>query len=375
MSWTIVRLLAPVWGAVLVLVVASCGPADNASSYGEWTLEQDSLTLTEDLRVSGTDDYFFGSIRDVDVTASGHVVVVDADASHLKLLRPDGTLLDTLGRRGQGPGEFQGPTSVDVARGDSVYVFDNRVDRLTVYTPLPDAERARSTIITSDAGNLSDVRVLGDRLVGEFTPGYTRREGLYRPSPNTWHVLDETTAAGDSLLHVQRREVATSFSGQGAAIAYLPFGRVTLVVAGPDDRLYHGFTDSLRIRATSLDGSTETVAAVPADPIPVTDAERDSALSEVDTEIRHLIEDGFPDAKPAFTDLVVADDGRVWVRRPPATPDARTTSWWILHPSTKTIHEVRLPTNVDLEVVRAGKAYGMSAPKDSAPTLVTYRVD
>ncbi len=360
---------------VFGLFFTGCGDASNGPRYGEWTLAEDSIQLTETLRVSETEAFFFGAIAGLDVTSDGHMVAADREAGNLKVLRPDGTLLDTLGRPGQGPGEFRGPTSVDVARNDSVYVFDNRPDRLTVFASPPSVERVRSVVISGDGGNPVDVRVLGDRLVGKVTPGYTRKEGLHRPSPNTWHLLDGTNMGGDSLLRVRRRNVATSFGGSGAAIAYLPFGRVTQMAPGPDGRLYHGFTDSLRIRATSLEGRTETIATVPAPPVPVTKAERDSTLEPIPAKIRRPIESAFPETKPAFTALVVGDDGRLWVRRPPKGPDAPATSWWVLDPETKTIHEIQLPTEVDLEVVRDGNAYGTTKTEMGAPAVVRYRIE
>ena len=368
------------WTLLLVALGLSvwmigCGSNENAN-LGDWTLNTDGLTLTEGLRVSETDAFYFGSIAGLDVTTDGRMVVLDEEATHvLKVLRPDGTLLDTLGRRGQGPGEFQDPATVEVARGDSVYVFDQDLNRLTVFAPLPSAAVARSAVITSEKAHVVGVRVLGDRLAAELTPGYTRKEGLYRPSPNTWYTIEGTAASGDSLLSTQRQRVATSFEGQGAMIGNLPFGRTTRVTVGPEGRLYHGVTDSLRIHATSLDGTTEAVASVPAAPVPVTEAERDSTLTDFPSTLRRLIAPGLPETKPAFTDLIVAPTGQLWVRRPTEGREPEAVSWWVLSPDTKTVHEIQLPVDVDLEVVQNGKAYGTATTERGAPAVVRYRIE
>lgn len=359
---------------LLGLVLAGCGDSSDAPSLDDWTLKTDGLTLTRDLQVSETENYFFGSIQNLAVTTQGQMIVLDGEATHLKILEPDGTLLDTLGRQGGGPGEFRRPRMVDVARGDSVYVFDIQLDRLTVFTPPPSSGLARTVAITSDVGNLTQVQVLEDGLAGRFSPGYTRKEGLRRPAPATWHVICETGVPGDPLLSVRRKKVATSFEGPGAVIAYLPFGRVTKVVAGPDSRLYHGSTDSLHVKATSLDGTTEVIATVPADPVAVREAERDSAMDGIEGEIRRQIAAAVPERKPAFTDLVVADDGTLWVQRPADGPNAETVPWWVVDPETKTIREVHLPPEVDLEAVQDGKAYGTTTTEAGAPAVVRYRV-
>lgn len=367
------RLLFPCLFVVSFLL-AGCGGSSDGPSLGDWTLEAEGITLSKDLQVSETENYFFGSIGDLDVTTEGRMVVLDTEANHLKVLRSDGTLIDTLGRGGQGPGEFRGPQMVEVARGDSVYVFDNQLERITVFTPPPSSQVARSVVIPGDKGYPTKVRVLEEGFAGQFSPGYSRKEGLRRPSPASWHLIRETGAAGDSLFRERRLKVATSFGGPGVVIAYLPFGRFTRVAAGSDSRLYHSWPDSLQIKATSLDGTTEVIASVPTAPVPVTEAERDSALKGISTKIRGEIEAAFPETKPALTDLVVADDGRLWVQRPAQKPDPERSTWWILDADDKTIHEIRLPREVRIEVVRNGMAYGVTTTVGGAPALVRYRI-
>ena len=357
---------------ILLPLLWGCG-AERGTSLGDWTLKRNKLTLENDLQVSETENYFFGSIEDLAVTSKGRMIALDAEATHLKVLRPDGTLIDTLGRAGRGPGEFQSPTNIAVARGDSVYVFDNQIDRLTVFAPPPSAAFARSLTLTSAVGSAMEVQVLEDVLIGRFTPGYTRKEGIRRPSPDPWRVLRETGTPEDTLLTERRLKVATSFQGPGPIIAYLPFGRVTRAAPGPDDRLYHGVTDSLQISATSVDGTTENIVSIPADPVPVTEAERDSVLDGLPARIRGEIEAALPETKPAFTDLVVADDGRLWAKRPTAgtTEQAR---WWRIDPDAKTIQEIRLPAEVTLEIIQDGMAYGTTTTEAGAPALVRYKV-
>lgn len=365
------------------LVLMGCGRED-AQEFGDWTRTTDALTLRTDLQVSDTEHYFFGSIRDLDVTSTGRMVVLDGEATHLKVLRPDGTLIDTLGREGQGPGEFQYPNTVEVARGDSVYVFDAAPNRLTVFTPPPSSSLARSVPIqreqgprgTDAWGALGTVRVMGDTLAARFRPYYARKEGYRQPAPATWRLLSETGVLGDTLLHERRTHISISFAGQGVGIEALPFDRSTLEAFGPDGRVYHGWTDSLQVQATALDGTTEVIAHVPTAPVPVTDADRDSALAPIERDdIRQQFADAMPETKPAFTDLVVADNGRLWVRRPPQEADADTVPWWILDPDTKTIHQVRLPRDVQLEVVRGGHVYGTTTTERGAPALVRYRIE
>ena len=369
---------------VLGLLLAGCGGSETNSALGDWTLKTDGLTLTEDLRVSETENYFFGSIQDFDVTTDGRMVVVDGEATHLKVLRPDGTLLDTLGRQGQGPGEFQSPATAEVARGDSIYVFDPGTKRFTVFALSPAPSLARSVAIDREQGPrgtdawgvLRGVRMLDGTLAARFWPYYAREEGYRQPAPVVWRSMSEAGNLGDTLLHERRKHISISFEGQGVGIEPLPFDRETVVAPGPDGRLYHGVTDSLQIHATALDDTTEVIAHVPTAPVSLTEADRDSALAPIErADIRKQFVDAMPQTKPAFTDLVVADDGHLWVRRPTDGPDAQTVSWWVLDPDVKTIHEIQLPVEVDLEVVQDGQAYGTTTTEMDAPAVVRYRIE
>lgn len=360
---------------VCLLVLGGCSGTDDPSALGDWTKVDGELALTEDLQVSETDAFYFGSIRDLDVTSDGRMVVADGDASNIKVLRPDGALIDTLGRAGEGPGEFQRLASVQIARGDSLYAYDPLRLRLTVFTLSQPYEMARTVTIPREEGAAATVHVLGSQLVGSFSSGGMPEEGVAEPAPDAWRVIDESGTPGDTLTRSrQQKMVMTSVNG-GFVIRSLPFGRETLAARGPDSKLYLGWADSLRVVAHSIDDTSEVVASVPTERVPVTTAARDSALSGISSDMRSMIESAMPGSKPAFTDLVVADDGQLWVERPVTAPNAETVRWWVLDPETKTIHEVELDADVDLEVVQNGNAYGSTTTKLGAPAVVRYQIE
>ena len=359
----------------VILLLAGCGGGSSGPNLGDWTLTTDELTLTKDLQVSESEAFYFGRIFDLDVTSEGQMVVADWDAKNIKVLRPDGTLLDTLGREGEGPGEFQQLRSVQVARGDSIYAYDPRRSRLTVFAPPPSLTLARTLTISREEGFAGQVHVLEDRLLGAFGSGVSPEDGVRRPAPDPWRWINASGTPGDTVMMARQRKRALESTNGRIRIRPIPFARRTQTAVGPQSRLYYGWTDSLRIAAQAPDGTSEAVASVPTEPIPVQEAERDSALTHLDGEMKGMLASALPDTKPAFTDLIVADTGRLWVERPPKKPGTETVSWWVLNPESKTIHEVQLPAEVTLEAVRNGKAYGTTETEMGAPAVVRYRID
>jgi hypothetical protein len=359
---------------VLALLLVGCGSNDNPS-LGDWTLQTDKLTLTETLRVSETESFYFGSITALDVTSNGRIVVADRAASNIKLLRPDGSLIDTLGGPGEGPGEVQTLTQVGVDARDSLYALDLQRLQITVYAPTDPYERHRTLPVPRDQGFMALLYVLPNGpLVGSFGSSMAPEDGVTRPSPSAVRPIDDTGTPGDTLLLDRSGQMAFTFGENGGFTAdAVPFSRETVIAVGPNGRFYHGWTDSLHIEARSLDGNSETVASVPVDPVPVTESARDSALSDLDDRVRSMAASALPDTKPAFTAMTVSDEGRIWVKRPPTRPDAATVPWWILDPETKTIQQAQLPPEVELMVVRDGKAYGTTTTGRGAPALVQYQ--
>lgn len=360
---------------MLGLLLSGCGDSDE-SSFGEWTVAEDSLRLTEDLRVSETEDFYFGTITALDVTSTGRMVVADRAANNIKVLRPDGSLLDTLGGPGEGPGEFQALTRVGVGARDSLYALDLRRAQITVYAPNDPYERSRMISVPRNQGFMALLYVLPDGLAGAFGSGMSPEDGVTRPAPRVVRPLDESGTPGDTLFLRRSRRMAFSFGEDGGFTTdVVPFSRETIVAAGPNGRLYSGWTDSLHIEAHTLDGESEVIASIPIEPVPVSEAARDSALSDIDDELRSMAASALPDTKPTFTEFTVADDGRIWIKGSPVHPTSEAAPWWSVDPNTKTIRPTRLPREVNIRAVQNGNAYGITTTEEGTPAVVRYRLE
>ncbi len=71
---------------------------------------------------------------DAALDASGNLYVLDAGNGRIQVFSARGEFQRTIGRFGQGPGEFDGPESLDVAPDGRIYVFDGGRFRVHVLT-------------------------------------------------------------------------------------------------------------------------------------------------------------------------------------------------------------------------------------------------
>lgn len=99
--------------------------------YGELTLE-----LEEDLAIGREEDenYLFFRISDMQVDSHGSIYVLDSGNQRIQKYDMDGNYLQTIGRKGQGPGEFERPyrmaldedTNIIVSEGRKIQMFSQK---------------------------------------------------------------------------------------------------------------------------------------------------------------------------------------------------------------------------------------------------------
>ncbi len=135
------------------------------------------VDLVERWRAGGEDDVvFFGVIRDAAPGPDGQVYLLDGQLSEVQVYDADGKHLGTLGREGDGPGEFRRPAAVVPLPGGRVGVTVGQPGRIITLeadgTPGPSIRPAIGG--EGGFGMLVDVLTRGDRMVAcgmQFSPG------------------------------------------------------------------------------------------------------------------------------------------------------------------------------------------------------------
>lgn len=91
--------------------------------YGEIYLD-----LEEDLKIGNEADenYQFYRIRDVALDSHLNIYILDAGNHRVQKFDKNGNYLQTIGRKGQGPGEFVRPSNVFINSQDNLYVSEGR---------------------------------------------------------------------------------------------------------------------------------------------------------------------------------------------------------------------------------------------------------
>lgn len=195
-------LLTLIGGATICLACTGAPDDPPQSEAGEWE-------LVEDLRLDANAEDF-SVVSWVYVGPQGEMVVPERQDYRVRVYDSKGTLTATIGRRGEGPGEFQAPAPVFWA-ADTLVVFDMLLARATYL--LPDGTPARTEagrFFRPDFGT-SDA----DSTYMAFTPVAVDEEGAML---GTAYLNFSTSGTREARLVVLR----VSRDGEPTVVATAP---------------------------------------------------------------------------------------------------------------------------------------------------------
>ena len=259
------------------------------------------IELVQDLIIGGDPDDPAGAFYQPWGTAvdqRGNVYVLDAGNHRIQVFDRDGGFLRSIGRRGQGPGEMETPTSIVIA-GGKIVVADRSTSRLSFWT-------ADGTYLNGVAlfNRLADVSGLADgSLVGrylEIDPDRPRRT-----IPPLRMVFVRVSAEGTE----QRRYAALpSLSETPLAMPLVP--RLTNTPSGD---LYVMRGDRYQVLALDTEGNVRWALRTTWPLLPVPQRLIDEAMEGPRTPNLDPSIFDWPENIPALSAVRVDGHGHVWV--------------------------------------------------------------
>lgn len=316
----------------------------------------------------------------MDVDTRGNVYV--GDHWTVRIFSPEGRLLRSVGGQGRGPGEFDAIASVAVLPGDSVFVYDAALRRITVFEP--GTWRPAYQVQVGRDQHLPAMqvqRVRGGRaLWAAFERAYTFG-GSTRGGPRGGSVVAHLLNADgsqwrESVLSVRERENLVFHDPD--AVGPNPFGRTTHLAFASRDRVVAQWSDSLAFDVYSVDGQhLKTVRPAWAPPRrPITPRERDSVVTALSdamigpAQVRRALAEHGATTWPLTQDMIVDDHDRVWVGITGSRGEPH--HWTAFDLDGARVAQVDLPVNARLRLVRGSSAYGVELDENDVPRVVIY---
>ena len=257
--------------------------------------------------------------------SDGRVVVTNAGSREVRVLAPDGSPLASHGGEGDGPGEFRTVELEGVLPGDTLLVWDQTLQRMSLVHPDGGVARTYPVAWTGEGfpaarGALADGSlVIGGGMSFSSEEGFPT--GVIRPRSTFGWVRPDGEEV--HLVDLPAAEMYARASDAGFMARGLPFARFATAASAPDG-VWLGDNESFEVRFFAQDGRLARVVRAAAPPRPVTEADIEAHIQqELDEEgadenrqreLRSLIREmPVPEVMPPYQGLLVDTQGALWV--------------------------------------------------------------
>jgi hypothetical protein len=297
-----------------IVIVESTAPHWDVTEG--WALSPEPLVTIGSL--DGPDEEILFQVQAAVRLDDGRIVLGDNGTMELRFYDAAGRHLFSRGGEGEGPGEFQWISTIWPA-ADSLFVFDIRLMRVSVYSLSGELGRSYRVAQTSDGGYRRPIGLFSNRhlLVEQYPSGSVTGTGFYRDTA-TYALYSPVGTPWGTLGRLAGSENYRGRQGETTFVTEAPFGRKPSIIAA-GERLIYGSGDSYEIQIFSANGVFERIIRRPVPNPELTAAEIDVYREEEFSPDAHPIWQDlyarmeFPETKPAYGRLVVDTEGNIWV--------------------------------------------------------------
>jgi len=356
-----------------------------------------SLSVTRDLEISGiTND--LSPISSVSVSRQGWIAVGQRQDAGVRVFGPDGSERFRFGRNGTGPGEFRMLAGFSGWVGDTLWMTDGVLNRLTMITPAGKLLRATpypapnsaGTIIPSTAPRQGELYVVGvdsagavmfsSSLIGVTIPDVWKASKTVVQSTIWWQTRIQPTAyflgfepkiiAGCSEGAFSYYQIACPL----ALIAYAPTGD-RFVIARPEAVTAKDGSFWLTVVGTRGDSLVHRLVRYSGTPIPrsFVDSSKAACRARESTAPRKAAcNDVSHSPQLRYIHRVMLGlDRTIWLQ---LQPDVKGRHWLILSPAGDPIGKMTFPSNFFLRAANGTTAWGAETDADDVESVVRYRI-
>ena len=314
----------------------------------------------------------------------GEIAVSNSASQEIRIFSRDGRFLRSLGRAGDGPGEFRSLWSFFLA-GDTLFVPDEITSRVTMFRwdgPLMGTYpiAARSAIGRYSVNHrLADGRFVVSTM---STPTLDGPQRVYRDT--TWVGLlsrDGTALRWLGAFPGRSFFVYNPSNGpRGMLVGVDPLAPALIVSATRDHVLIGDMADGA-LREVDTMGVALRQLTLPFPPEPFEKAELAQAIRErvaaAESDAQRTIDQAMfsapfvPATKPRFGDVVVGVGGEIWIR-PWRLGGSKGDLFTILDPLGVPIASLQGPRRFRLDQVGPDYLVGVAKDDDDVETGVVY---
>jgi hypothetical protein len=307
-----------------------------------WTVDPEPTLQIGTL--SGDPDYQLFQVRSVITLGDGSIVVANGDQT-LRFFDASGRFIRSVGREGDGPGEFRTLRSIQRLAGDTVFAWDSRLRRATFISgdgeilpspPLPRGVPVGQLSRGSDGSYLSTGT---NRAVpaSRRSDGHAQAlaQGMYRVRGTDPVSIDTLFNFHSNERYVAKPEPAPTSEAVPAApvlgLVQFTLGQRSIglplalsgFVKSAQGRIYSSSNATARVEEYSEEGTLLRSIRIPGLEVPIDEARADSLRQELmdwvesdeerEAVITRLDDVGLPPVMPVHGGIHIGTGGEIWL--------------------------------------------------------------
>jgi hypothetical protein len=270
--------------------------------------------------VEGDENYMFGSRISFNTDNAGNFYVADSDSHRIQKYDPDGKYLLTIGREGQGPGEFRSLSMPRFDKDNNLYITDGLGRRISFFDKngqylrqIRMQERHENSYINSkDLIVAYKWRMAQEANVQKQTLFY----GLFDEKFNLAAELFKDEIVTPMPTAMDASGIADFLSKAFSIMAFRPRGSLVLA---DDDLIYFGYPEKYEINVYFPDGKLARKITRDYEPLPVSEKDKIGFVKMLGEEVPpNITEDiekkvfqniKYPKYKPAYQSFTLMENG------------------------------------------------------------------
>lgn len=268
------------------------------------------LAWPEDLAIGGEnkgEDYLLLRPAGITADAEGNVFILDTQDCVVKKYSPDGVFRGRIGRKGQGPGEFESPWGIAIDERGYIFVRDLMAAKIEIFDAHGIAKDTVKGKMWSDF-----VPVPGGKAVFE----YSETVGKESATKRVLRVASGTLEKTQAVLYSRDQLPFRSIQNKDFRFDLPLFVRWAVL---PSGRIYLGTADSYEIQVMTMDGQALYAFSRDYDRIPVPSEIQTAALKQIGaSKLPMMLVDArdfedFLRYYPVFKSITADEQGQIWV--------------------------------------------------------------
>lgn len=377
---TRVRILALLFVGVSILIGIGDACKRHATYKKDDSNKAKVIKLEKKLTVNHS---YFGDIEgnllnDPDIPTiaidkNKNIYVADQGYNNIKVFSESGNLIDTLGRKGKGPGEFERIANLQI-REDTLFAYDANLFRLSLYSTKGNFRFINDIPLKKPALRHIWISLSGD-FIGEFVTYYSSKNLHAKHNVTIKKISQHEGVTDTNLFNLPGDQmVVHQISLEGEfSVDRIPFGSQPVIQLYKNS-IYYGETNKPVIQIFSLIHKSTTNVSLKISPIPIPEQAMDTLISLYPRDDRAILRNAeLPKNYPLYNNFVVDNHHNVWICT--NSKNKNQYKWLIVNSKGNVLYTTYLNEMVNLKIINNDDVYGIKTDKDGFKSVVVYHIN